>query len=168
MDRIGSAASMTIARFGCALICAGLMLSGPAQAQRRPPYWASISAGKANMRAGPGKNYPTNWLYRRADLPIKVVDVYKEWRKVEDPDGTQGWMLANLLSEKRTAMVMGAVLEMRDAAQLNGRVLWRAAPGVVGRISKCRSGWCWLEVHGRGGYVEASHIWGLDPGEAVP
>lgn len=120
------------------------------------------------MRAGPGKNYPTSWLYRRADLPIKIVGVYKEWRKVEDPDGTQGWMLANLLSERRTAMVLGGVLEMRDTAHLSGRVLWRAAPGVVGRIAKCRAGWCWFEVHGRGGYIETSHIWGIDPGETVP
>ncbi|RYG86526.1 MAG: hypothetical protein EON59_09760, partial [Alphaproteobacteria bacterium] len=43
----------------------------------------------------------------------------------------------------------------------------RAAPGVVGRISKCGSGWCWFDVRGRGGYVEQSHFWGTDPGEVL-
>ena len=153
--------------FALAVAAIAVAFAPAAQAQRRPPDWASISSGKANMRAGPGRNYPTNWLYRRADLPIKVVDVYKEWRKIEDPDGTQGWMLATLLSERRTAVVVGSVLELRDEARLDGRVLWRAEPGVVGRISKCDRGWCWFDVHGRGGYVETSRIWGVDPGETV-
>lgn len=136
--------------------------------QRKPPYFASISAGKANMRTGPGRNYPTNWLYRRADLPVKVVEIYNDWRKVEDPDGTQGWMLVGLLSAQRTGIVVGTIVELRDSPRLNARVNWRAAPGVVGRISKCQRGWCWFDVRGRGGYVEQNRIWGTEPGEEVP
>jgi SH3-like domain-containing protein len=138
-----------------------------AQAQRKPPYFASISAGKARMRTGPGRQYPASWLYKREDLPIKVVDIYGEWRKIEDPDGTQGWMQVNLLSDARTAMVKGTILSMRDAPRFNARVTWRAAPGVVGRISRCSGGWCYFDVHGRGGYVEISHIWGADPNEVL-
>ena len=144
-----------------------LGLSVPAQAQRKPPYWASLKAEKARMRTGPGRNYPSSWLYQRRELPVKVVDVYGEWRKVEDPDGTQGWMLVNLLGDNRTAMVRGAVTELRAGPQLGASVNWRAAPGVVGRISKCESGWCWFDVKGKGGYVERSHIWGVDADEVV-
>lgn len=146
---------------------AALGLAVPALAQRKPPYFVSIKAEKARMRTGPGRNYPASWLYQRRDLPLKVIDIYGEWRKVEDPDGTQGWMLANLLDDARTAMVVGTILEMRDAPRFNGRVSWRAAPGVVGRISRCGGGWCWFDVRGRGGYVEQSHIWGTEPGETV-
>jgi len=144
-----------------------LGLAVPASAQRKTPYFVSIKAEKARMRTGPGRNYPSNWLYQRRGLPLKVIDIYGEWRKVEDPDGTQGWMLANLLDDVRTAMVIGTVTEMRDAPRFNARVSWRAAPGVVGRVSRCASNWCWFDVAGRGGYVEQSHIWGTDPGETV-
>ena len=153
------------------IVCTGLvalpLLATNAQAQRKTPYWASISAGQANMRTGPGKNYPASWLYRRSDLPIKVVEVYKEWRKIEDPDGTQGWMLANLLSDTRTAIVTGSIVDMLDEPRAGAHVQWRAAPGVVGRISKCTRGWCWFDVRGRGGYVEATHLFGVEPGEAM-
>jgi SH3-like domain-containing protein len=144
------------------------LTAGDVQAQRKPPYFASIAAGKARMRTGPGRQYPASWLYQREDLPIKVIDVYGEWRKIEDPDGTQGWMQVNLLSETRTAMVIGRIVEMRSAPRFNALVNWRAAPGVVGRISRCAHGWCWFDVRGRGGYVEQSHIWGVDPNESVP
>ena len=144
------------------------MSAGDAWAQRKPPYFASISSGKARMRTGPGRNYPASWLYQREDLPIRVIDTYGEWRKIEDPDGTQGWMQVNMLSDARTAMVVGRVIEMREAPGFEARVNWRAAPGVVGRVSKCSRGWCWLDVRGRGGYVEQSHIWGVDPNEVIP
>ncbi|OYY90140.1 MAG: hypothetical protein B7Y45_08640 [Sphingomonas sp. 28-66-16] len=141
-------------------------VDGQAQ-KRKTPYYASISAGKARMRTGPGRNYPASWLYQRADLPIKVVDIYKEWRKIEDPDGTQGWMQANLLSDTRTGVVMGSIADMLETPRFGARVVWRAAPGVVGRISKCARGWCRFDVRGRAGYVESNRLWGIDPDEVL-
>lgn len=140
-----------------------------APSKKQPPYLASIAAGRARMRTGPGRNYPASWLYQRADLPIRVVAVFKEWRRVEDPDGTQGWMQANLLSEKRTAIVRAPQpVAMLDRPAPGGRVLWRAAPGVVGRISECADGWCRLDVHGQAGFVETSGLWGVEAGETLP
>src|SRR5918992_1106484 len=80
--------------------------AAPAAAQdKQPPYWASIASGEAMMRAGPGRNYPGIWLYKRRDLPVRVIKLYPNWRLIEDPDGTRGWMLVSLLSDQRTAMV---------------------------------------------------------------
>jgi SH3-like domain-containing protein len=140
---------------------------GSAQAQddRATPYWASISAGKAMMRTGPGTNYPATWLYVRADLPIRVVETYPNWRKVSDPQGSTGWMLQRLLSDRRTALVTGDAPRPihQDPAQ-DSKVRYLAEPGVVGRLSKCAAGWCLLDVGGRQGYIRTDHIWGLDPG----
>lgn len=140
-----------------------------AQETREPPYWASISAGEAMMRTGPGRNYPAVWQYRRADLPVRVIEVYPSWRKVQDPDGTTGWMLVNLLSATRTAIVTGAEPRpMRKDANPDSEVLFRAQPGVVGRISNCNPDWCRIDVQGKGGFIETGHIWGVNPGEIVP
>lgn len=149
-----------------AVLALGLAV-GSAQAQddRPTPYWASISAGKAMMRTGPGRNYPATWLYVRADLPIRVIETYPNWRKVRDPDGATGWMLQRLLSDTRTALVTGTERRAmhREPAE-DSRVRYFAQPGVVGRLSKCAGGWCLLEVRGRQGYIRTDHIWGLDPG----
>lgn len=150
----------------CAVLVAGAI--GGAQAEKkRTPYFASISASEAKMRTGPGRNYPAIWLYRRAGLPVKVVESYKEWRKVEDPDGSQGWMQGNLLSETRTGYVLGEAAEMREAPSFTAKVSWRAAPGVIGRISRCARGWCWFDVHGRAGFIEANRLWGVGADEML-
>lgn len=156
-------------RIAFAIAAASLAASGVAQDRPKPPYWASISAGKARMRTGPARTYPAAWLYQRADLPVRVVAVMKEWRKVRDPDGAEGWMLGNLISSTRTAIVRGAEpVAMRDRPVAAGRLVWRAAPGVVGRVSECGNGWCRFDVKGQAGYVEVGGLWGVEAGERLP
>lgn len=151
-------------------ICVALALGSPSLAvgEAKPPYWASILAGEARLRTGPGRQFPASWLYQRSGLPVKVIAVYPSWRKVEDPDGTQGWMQANLLSPNRTGLVKGEVRPLRDKPSLSGRVIFRAEPGVVGRISDCANGWCKIDVKGRMGFIETLHIWGADELIAKP
>lgn len=136
---------------------------GPAAAQSDPvklPYWASISVDEARMRKGPSPDVPVIWEYRRKDLPVKVVARHETWRKIEDPDGTQGWMAARLLSRARTAIVTGDIRPLRDAANPSAAIAYRAEPGVVGRITDCADGWCRFDVKGRKGWIQTDHIWG--------
>ena len=136
---------------------------GPAAAQSDPvklPYWASISVDEARMRKGPSPDVPVIWEYRRKDLPVKVVARFETWRKIEDPDGTQGWMAARLLSRTRTAIVTGDIRPLREAASASAAVAYRAEPGVVGRITECADGWCRFDVKGRSGWIQTDHIWG--------
>ena len=153
------------------LLIASLSLSpsaATAQAARATPYWASISAGRAMMRTGPGQNYPGTWLYTRADLPIQVVEVYQNWRKIRDPDGTTGWMMVNLLSDQRTAIVRGSEPQpLHEAPDEATPIRYRAAPGVVGRVSRCAEGWCRFDVHGRNGYIRTDHVWGVGQNETI-
>lgn len=146
----------------CLSIVALLATSTAALAENKVPYWGSIGAGKARMRSGPGQQFPASWLYQRAGLPVKVIATYPSWRKIEDPDGTQGWMQANLLSDKRTAMVRGEVRAMRERPDLSAKIVWRAEPGVIGKITDCANGWCKFDVTGRIGYIETAHIWGAN------
>ena len=139
-----------------------------AQRERQPPYWASIAAGRAMMRTGPAETYPAVWLYVRADLPIRVVETYPSWRKVQDPDGATGWMLVRLLSDTRTALVIGnEPRAMHEQADAGSPVRYRAEPGVVGRISSCAAGWCRFDVRGKRGFIRREHIWGTDRDEVV-
>ncbi len=133
------------------------------------PYYASISASRARMRTGPARTYPASWLYQRQELPVKVVAIFKEWRKIADPDGTEGWMQANLLSGARTGIVRGtAPVDLRERPDTSSRLSFRAAPGVVGRLSQCGNGWCRIDVKGQAGFVQISGLWGVEAGETLP
>ena len=144
-------------------------LAAPAGAQdKTPPYWASISSGEAMTRTGPGKNYPGVWLYKRRDLPVRVLKRHESWRMIEDPDGTRGWMLVSLLSDRRTAIVKpGEPRPIRAEPSTTSAVRYRAEHGVVGRLDNCRAGWCRIAVGKREGFIRAADIWGVGEGEVV-
>lgn len=146
-----------------ALFASALMLAAaPLAAQDRAvPYWASIKAERLNMRAGPGRDFPIRWVYKRAGLPLKVVRVHEGWRLVRDPDGAEGWVTANLLSRERGALVVGEGLAAIRAEPSDGaRLKWNAEPGVVAALGECGRGWCAVEVNGRSGFMRASRLWG--------
>ena len=138
--------------------------AGHAQ-DREVPYWASLRANEVNMRVGPSQDYQVDWIYKRKDLPVKIVRVVEGWRLVQDPDGTQGWIVARLLNPQRTAIVTAGDLvpmhaEPNDASPLK----WNLEPGVVGILHECDAGWCELDIGGRMGWVVEARLWGVgDP-----
>lgn len=139
-----------------------VFLSAPARAQdREVPYWATIRSDKLNMRVGPSREYPVEWVYSRPGLPIKVVRVVEGWRMIEDPDGEQGWVVARLLDPERGAIVIGdEVTPMRDGPSDAAALKWYLEPGVIGTLGPCDDGWCRLDVEGHRGYVRQSRLWG--------
>ena len=149
------------------VLAAAIASPAPAQ-EKKPPYWASIASGEAMMRTGPGKNYPGVWLYKRRDLPVRVIKTYPNWRMIEDPDGTRGWMLVTLLSDRRTAIVRpGQPRPVHAEASATSPIRYRVEPGVVARIEKCRAGWCRIAIGRREGFIRMGDIWGVAPGENI-
>lgn len=144
-------------------VIALLLVAAPAAAQdKTPPYWASIASGEAMIRTGPGRNYPGTWLYKRRDLPVKVLKIYQSWRLIEDPDGTRGWMLVTLLSDRRTALVKpGAPRPLHEKRDTASRVAFLAEPGVVGRIENCDGSMCSFAVGRRSGWIAQAEIYGV-------
>lgn len=141
---------------------AALLAAAPLAAQDRAvPYWASIRAERLNMRAGPGRDFPIRWVYKRAGLPLKVIRVHEGWRLVRDPDGAEGWVTRNLLRPERSALVIGKGLAaIRAGPADSARLRWKAEPGVVGALGDCEAGWCEIDVGGRAGYIRADRLWG--------
>jgi SH3-like domain-containing protein len=152
------------------LLFALLLLAPLAHAadQRPVPYWASIAAGDALMRAGPARTYPATWRYRRSGLPVRVVQLHEHWRKVQEMDGTEGWMSSALLTAERTAIIVGTENQpLRGAPDSGAKILWMAQPGVIGKIAHCSASWCEFDVMGKVGYISKEVIWGIDPAETI-
>ena len=148
---------------GLALLCLATVASAQ---DKQPPYWASIASGEAMMRTGPARNYPGTWLYKRRDLPVRVIQTYPNWRKIVDPDGQEGWMLVTLLSSRRTGLVKpGPPRALRTKPDALAPVRYRAEAGVVGSIDHCDGRWCHFEVGQRVGYIAQVDLAGLDRDE---
>ena len=145
-----------------AIISLAAALSTPVGAQEvELPYWASIDAEEAYMRAGPAMQYPIVWVYKREGLPVRVVRLIQGWRYVEEPDGTMGWISSGLLSRQRTAMVIGeGLVPMRAEPSDDAELRWNLETGIVGNLGDCDNGWCELDIDNHVGWVKESRLWG--------
>jgi len=151
-----------IAWFALALVVALGLAFGDLSAQtREAPYWASLRFDEVRMRVGPSREYPIEWIYKRKGLPVKVIRLREGWRLVEDHAGTRGWIASSQLRPTRYAMIRGeGPAALRDASAPDGQLRWRAEPGVVGELLRCREAFCEIDAAGRTGWVRRDRLWG--------
>ncbi len=135
------------------------------------PRFVSLKADKTNLREGPSKDHRTTWVYQRAGLPVEITAEFGMWRKVRDSDGTEGWVLHNLLSGRRTAIVApwkkDSIFTLYIRAAEDSSPVARLQPGVIGNIKTCDGNWC--EIYGEGfdGFIRQNNLWGVYPSEKV-
>ncbi|MEM6584461.1 MAG: SH3 domain-containing protein [Pseudomonadota bacterium] len=145
-------------------LCAAVLGTTSLTAQvREKPYWAALKFNETNMRVGPSREYPIDWVYKRKGLPVRVLRSRDEWDLVEDPDGTKGWISGSQLTRSRGAIVIGKEpVALREEPASSSKLRWRAEPGVVADLLSCREGWCEIDADGRTGWVKASRLWGVE------
>jgi SH3-like domain-containing protein len=131
------------------------------------PRFVSLDADPVNVRFGPGRQYPVNWVFAREGLPVMIVAEFDNWRKIRDHEGKEGWIHSSLLSSRRTFMVSGQIRELHRTASEGARVVLRAEPGVVGDLLNCEGEWCHVEIEGRRGWLQRSDFWGVLPDEVI-
>lgn len=140
------------------------------------PRFVSLKSDEVNLRTGPGRDYPTLWIYRRAGLPLEVTKEFEGWRQVRDADGASGWVLQSLLSGRRTALVLPwdvkpdvpppqVPIRAGDSESAKPNAIVEA--GVIANIQSCDSRWCDVTIDTYRGYIEQKKLWGIYEGETV-
>jgi SH3-like domain-containing protein len=141
------------------------------------PRFVSLKSDRVNLRQGPGTEYPTSWVFRRAGLPVEIIKEFEGWREVRDAEGTTGWVASSLLSGRRTAVILPwevrpgttdpvrAVLRSDDSE--GASAVAQVEAGVLANIISCDGRWCRISVGGFRGYIEQNKLWGAYPGETI-
>lgn len=149
----------------------------PGDVTRLPvPRFVSLKADRVNMRRGPGLEYPTAWVYRRAGLPLEVVHEFEAWRQVRDAEGATGWVIQHMLSGRRTALVLPWELKpgnpvpqvaLRSDDRSSAPVVATIEAGVIADITSCDRRWCRVAIGAFKGYIEQSKLWGVYADETI-
>jgi SH3-like domain-containing protein len=179
--RIAAAAlALALAVWGAADAAAQATPPAPAPAPGagsglQVPRFVSLKSDRVNLRQGPGTEYPTAWVFRRAGLPVEVIKEFESWRQVRDAEGTTGWVLGVMLSGRRTAVVLpweksagrSATAALRDDDNVGARAIAQIEAGVLANIISCDGNWCRVSVGGYRGYIEQAKLWGAYRGEVI-
>lgn len=129
------------------------------------PRFVSMKAGKGNARRGPSLNQKVDWVFKRANMPLRVTAEYGHWRRVEDWEGEGGWMHYTLLSGVRMVLVVQDLVALHNGPQTTAPVVARAEAGVIAHLGACKPRWCRIRMSGYRGWVPKSALWGVGPEE---
>jgi SH3-like domain-containing protein len=135
------------------------------------PRFVSLKSGKTNVRRGPSDGHHVVWVFQRKGLPVEIVAESDNWRRIRDSEGEEGWILQNLLTGKRTALVLPwdreAVAGLYAGTNSRSGLVAKLEAGVLGEVEACADGWCEIATGGKQGYIEQSKLWGVYPDESV-
>jgi SH3-like domain-containing protein len=153
------------------------LMAGPTKAADTPsglpvPRFVSLGAGDINVRNGPGTDHPILWQYKKGDgLPVEIIAETKQWRRIRDSEGNEGWIYAPLLNGRRYLLVNGdgtdRPVALRVGPSETAPITVLAEPGVLGRLDQCQAAWCHMTNPAGRGWIPRSLIWGVYPGETV-
>lgn len=125
------------------------------------PRFVSLKTNLVNMRAGPGKDYPIKWQYKRQGLPVKIVGEFDVWRKVMDHEDVIGWMHVSTLSVKRLVLIMEATVKIHKSYDDHAPTVAVAEKGVIAELERCRPDWCKIKTPEISGWISRSALWGV-------
>jgi SH3-like domain-containing protein len=139
------------------------------EAGLKVPRFVSLHSDKVNLRTGPGRQYPIEWVLTKKDMPVEVIAQFEHWRRIRDWEGTAGWVQEHMVAGKRTVVVgKGAMRPLHQQPDAASAVVARAAPGVIARLLECRGPMCRVETDEFTGWLRRTDIWGIYPNETVP
>ena len=136
------------------------------------PRFVSLKDHKVFARAGPGDQYPINWVYLRKGFPVEVVDEFDHWRLVRDVDNVEGWIHSVMLSGRRFAIVVEKNGD-KTKARLHRKpealspTIATLETGAYGKLLDCTETWCRIQFAPYRGWVQRNKIWGIYPTEKL-
>lgn len=133
------------------------------------PRFVSLHSDKVNLRSGPGRQYPIEWVLVKKDMPVEVIQQFEHWRRVKEWDGTVGWVQEHMVDGRRYVIVgRGGVRPMFQGPDPATAEVARAEPGVLARLLECSAAMCRVEANDISGWMRRGDLWGVYPDEKVP
>ncbi len=123
--------------------------------------YVSQRPAKAYLREGPTYAHKVLWVYRHRGYPFAVIGQFDTWRRVRAADGTVGWMMASMLSDKRTVLVTGKGRASITAEAGGGKAVALAEPGAIAALRACTRNACRIRGEDVDGWISKSRIWGV-------
>ena len=125
------------------------------------PRYVTLKPHEANLRAGPGLEYPVLWQYRTPKLPVRVDAEFGIWRKIVDHDGTAGWMHGSVLSLSRMALIRIDMAKIHNSPDPSSTVIALAERNALMELQSCPKSWCRVNAANVRGWIERKAVWGL-------
>ena len=120
----------------------------------------SLKKNKVNVRYGPGFDYPIKYIYKKKNLPLKLIDKKENFRRIIDLKNNSGWIHSSQL-KKINAIILLENKILFEKPTIFSKPIAILKEGRFVKINKCKENWCKVEANIYKGWIKKNSLWGL-------
>ncbi len=114
---------------------------------------------KVNVRYGPSFDYPIKYIYKKINLPVKVIDKKENFRRIIDNKKNSGWIHISQLKQSKSFITVSNKILFKKPTKFS-KPLAKIETGRLLLVKKCERNWCLVETKSFKGWVEKENLWG--------
>ena len=122
-------------------------------------YYLILKNNKVNVRYGPVFNYQIKYIYKKKNLPIKVIDKKENFRRIIDLKKNSGWIHISQLKKGKSIILLEDQILFEKPTKYS-KPLFKIAKGRLLLIKKCKKKWCKVKSEDYLGWIITNNIWG--------
>jgi SH3-like domain-containing protein len=119
----------------------------------------SLKKDRVNVRYGPSFDYPIKYIYKKINLPIKLIDKKENWRRIIDLKNNSGWIHRSMLKPSNSIIILKNKILFKKPSSFSEPLL-RLEKGRLLVIKKCHNNWCNIHTADYSGWVKTDNVWG--------
>ena len=124
-------------------------------------YFVTLKHKKVNVRYGPSLDYQVKYIYKKAGLPLKVIDRKENFRRVIDHKKNSGWIHISQLRNSRSIITKSEKILFRKPTKYS-KPLAKLDKGRLLKVIKCEEKWCNIKTGDHSGWIlKDDKIWGI-------
>ena len=114
---------------------------------------------KVNVRYGPSFDYPIKFVYKKIQLPIKVIDKKENFRRIIDHKNNSGWIHISQLRKSKSFVALKKKILFKNPSKFS-KPLAKIDKGRLLIVKKCENNWCKIQTEEFNGWIDKKNIWG--------
>ena len=114
---------------------------------------------KVNVRYGPSFDYPIKYIYKKINLPVKVIDKKENVRRIIDNKKNGGWIHISQLKQSKSFITVSNKILFKKPTKFS-KPLAKIETGRLLLVKKCERNWCLVETKSFKGWVDEEDLWG--------
>ena len=114
---------------------------------------------KVNVRYGPSFDYPIKYIYKKINLPVKVIDKKENFRRIIDNKKNSGWIHISQLKQSKSFITVSNKILFKKPTKFS-KPLAKIETGRLLLVKKCERNWCLVETNSFKGWVDEENLWG--------
>ena len=124
-------------------------------------YFLTLKYDKVNVRYGPNFNSPIKYIYKKKNLPVKIIDKKENFRRIVDLKKNSGWIHRSQLKKNNSFITLDPIILFSDSTKFS-RPIVKIETGRLLSKKKCNLNWCKVETGKYKGWVLKENLWGLN------